>query len=753
MENYYLFIVIVLFALAISDLIVGVSNDAVNFLNSAIGSKVASFKVILVIAALGVLVGATFSSGMMEVARKGIFHPQYFNFHEIMIIFLAVMLTDIILLDLFNTFGMPTSTTVSIVFELLGSALAISTIKIATEVDAYSISEYINTSKALAIISAILFSVVIAFLAGVIIQFLVRLVFSFNYVKKLNYLGSIFGGLAITSITYFMLIKGLKGSVFAENIVFGELLKDFVKHQAFYIILVSFGGWTVILQLLRMLFKVNILKVVVFVGTFALAMAFAGNDLVNFIGVPLAGYESFTQFIGQTGKFLAPEDFMMAGLSAKVQTPIFFLVAAGLIMVLTLAISKKARSVVQTSVDLSRQDEGDEKFGASPVARGIISQSVKFAAFLQSILPPAFNRFLSKQFDQTESLKRNKKLGKEAPAFDMLRASVNLIVAAIVIAYATSYELPLSTTYVTFMVAMGTSLSDKAWGRESAVFRITGVLMVILGWFFTALVALTISFGVAYLLYYTGIFGIIIMLSILGVIVWRSSVAHKRKSKEKENDDIIVENVATIGVIESCEKEIVEYLTDFEYLFKGVLNSLFVADARQLRIYNKEINKLFKKAKKRKKSMHKPIHKIQDDLPEAGLYYVETLDYLREMAYAEVFASELMLEHLENQHQNISFQQIEELRKIKEDLSELILTIRQIVAERDYEKTDYAIKLSTDLSQLLSDYILRQVIRVKSDEGSNKASTLYFAIVHEIKNFNLHALNLLKSHRDFVNKR
>ncbi|MCD4744752.1 MAG: inorganic phosphate transporter, partial [Bacteroidales bacterium] len=457
MNNIYLILIIVLFALAISDLIVGVSNDAVNFLNSAIGSKVAPFNVIMIIAALGILVGATFSGGMMEIARKGIFHPEHFYFSEIMIIFLAVMITDVILLDTFNTFGMPTSTTVSIVFELLGAAVAVSIIKITNSPDALELSEYINTAKALAIITGILLSVVLAFSIGAIIQYLVRILFSFDYKKNLKYFGAIWGGIAITAITYFILIKGAKGASFMSDDA-----KQLIRENTLTIIGVSFFAWTIILLLLTWVSKINILKLIVLVGTFALAMAFAGNDLVNFIGVPLAGYESFKEFIANPAA--DPNMFPMLKLAGKVKTPTLFLIIAGLIMAVTLWLSRKARTVTETEIGLSRQDVGQERFGSSYFARSIVRNTRSFATRLNFLIPKSITNKIDKQFDQTVYKQKQKALGANAPAFDMVRASVNLVVASILISFATSLKLPLSTTYVTFMVAMGTSLSDRAWG-------------------------------------------------------------------------------------------------------------------------------------------------------------------------------------------------------------------------------------------------------------------------------------------------
>ncbi|MCK5464621.1 MAG: inorganic phosphate transporter, partial [Bacteroidales bacterium] len=482
METFFLLIVIILIVLAVSDLVVGVSNDAVNFLNSAIGSKAAPFIIIMIIAAAGIVFGATFSSGMMEVARKGIFHPDQFFFGEIMIIFLAVMMTDIILLDFFNTFALPTSTTVSIVFELLGAAVAISLIKIhASGSTIADMSLYINTSSALLMITAILLSVVIAFNVGLLIQYLVRVMFSFNFEKNIKYFGALWGGIAITAITFFILIKGAKGSSFLTK----ETVA-WIRDNSLVILGVSFVGWTLLLQLLQLIFRLNILKFIVLIGTFALAMAFAGNDLVNFIGVPLAGLESFRTF--QDSGMADPSGFAMTALAEPVKTPTIFLLIAGSIMVLALWTSKKAKSVSATTIDLSRQDEGYERFESFGMARGIVRASIGFSNFINALTPRAITNFLKSRFnrDQLKDLKKDKGL-----SFDLVRASVNLVVASALISLGTSLKLPLSTTYVTFMVAMGTSLADGAWGRESAVFRVSGVVTVIGGWFFTAFCAFT----------------------------------------------------------------------------------------------------------------------------------------------------------------------------------------------------------------------------------------------------------------------
>jgi phosphate/sulfate permease len=568
MATFYLILIVVLFLLAISDLVVGVSNDAVNFLNSAVGAKAAHFKTIIFVAALGVLIGCTFSSGMMEVARKGIFHPEFFYFSEIIMIFLAVMVTDVILLDTFNTFGMPTSTTVSIVFELLGAAVAISTVKIFTDPNALHLYEYINSAKALAIISGILMSVVIAFSCGVLIQYLSRLLFSFDYKKRMRNFGAIWAGLGITAITYFMLIKGVKGASFMSS----DMI-DAVKENTMEILSASFVGWTIILYALNNLLKVDILKVLVLVGTFALAMAFAGNDLVNFIGVPLAGFNSYQLYI-ESGS--AANEFLMDGLAGKVPTPTLLLLVAGIIMVITLYTSKKARSVVKTSLDLGRQDEGYERFSSFLLSRTIVRNFASVANLINDRLPDGLKKSVTRQFDQTAFHKQQVALGEEAPAFDMIRASVTLVVASILIAIGTSLKLPLSTTYVTFMVFMGTSLADGAWGRESAVYRVSGVLSVVGGWFFTALAAFLVAFAIAMVFHFGGMIAIAIMLVVSAFVMYRSHRYHgERMAEQIEYERKFREGALTQDTIlelsaQHLHKYLTQYQAQIDLSFKGL---------------------------------------------------------------------------------------------------------------------------------------------------------------------------------------
>lgn len=533
METFYLFLVIFLFVLAVFDLSVGVSNDAVNFLNSAIGSRAASFKVIMVIAAIGIFVGASLSNGMMDIARHGIYQPQHFFFSEIMCILLAVMLTDVVLLDIFNSLGMPTSTTVSLVFELLGGTVAIALVKIAHSDGALQFGDLLNTDKAFTVILAIFLSVAIAFFFGTVVQYISRLIFTFNYKKHTKYFIALFGGLAATSILYFMLIKGLKESSFMT----GEL-KDVVYSNTDTIVWGAFIGFTVLMQILHWL-KVNVFKVVVLMGTFALALAFAGNDLVNFIGVPLAGYSSYIDLMAQGGT-TTTDTFLMTSLLEPAQTPWYFLVGSGLVMVIALATSKKAQSVIKTSLDLSRQTEGNESFGTSPVARVLVRTCNNTASTLLSVVPPRVKDWIDSRFNNDEIILENK------ASFDLVRASVNVVLSGLLIAVGTSLKLPLSTTYVAFMVAMGSSLADRAWGRESAVYRITGVLSVIGGWFITAGAAFTICFLVALLIHFGGIAAMVAMVGVAVYMLVRNQIAYKKRLKKEALKEEVNTTVAKL---------------------------------------------------------------------------------------------------------------------------------------------------------------------------------------------------------------
>lgn len=523
MDILFLFIVVFLFLLAIFDLSVGVSNDAVNFLNSALGTKAAKFRTIIIIASIGVFLGAAMSNGMMDVARHGIFRPEHFSFYDLTCIFMAVMVTDIILLDIFNTLGMPTSTTVSMVFELLGATFVVALIKIASGTD-LSFAELLNTEKALSVILGIFLSVAIAFVFGTIVQFLSRMIFTFEYKSRLRWKIGIFGGLCATAIVYFLLIKGAKDLTFMTPDV-----KAWIKENTLAIVGCCFVGFTLLMQLLHIL-KVNVLKVIVLMGTFALAMAFAGNDLVNFIGVPLTGLASYQDYMANGSGDAA--SFLMGALNGPSNTPLYFLIGAGAIMVVSLATSKKARNVSKTEIGLGSQQGGDEMFGSSRIARRLVRWTLSFIAWVRKVTPPRIRRWFGRRFD-TDSM-----ILEQGAAFDLIRGSINLVLAGALIALGTSMKLPLSTTFVTFMVAMGTSLADRAWGRESAVFRITGVISVIGGWFLTAGAAFIGAGIIVLAMHFGGHWAMFALAALTIYVIIRSNRRFRKRKQEEEGDTL-----------------------------------------------------------------------------------------------------------------------------------------------------------------------------------------------------------------------
>jgi phosphate/sulfate permease len=742
MDQIYLFIIIFLFILAISDLMVGVSNDAVNFLNSAIGAKAAPFRIIMLVAIVGIITGTTFSSGMMEIARSGIFFPDRFHFHEIMIIFLAVMITDVLLLDTFSSFGLPTSTTVSIIFELLGASVIVAIIKIAGSPDTMQdIGHYINAGKSLAIISGILLSVVIAFTVGTLVQFISRLIFTFNFEPKLRYLGGIWGGFAVTAITYFMVIKGAKGASFMSSD-----LVNYIESNAMFILTASFIGWSVLFQLLILLFRMNVMRVVVLVGTFALAMAFAGNDLVNFIGVPLAGYESFKIFINDPAS--DPNQFLMGSLLKPIKTPTYLLLLAGGVMSLTLIYSRKARTVVNTSVDLSRQDEGNERFGSTALSRNIVRLTMSIGDGVSRLLPASVNRFVERRMSHDANGS-----DKAGVSFDMVRASVNLVVASILIAIGTSLKLPLSTTYVTFMVAMGTSFADGAWGRESAVYRITGVLSVIGGWFITALVAFSASLVVALIMLKGGIISMFGMIGLAIFILFRTHVAYRKREEAKaielqQEDQAIA--IDDISILQKCSTSVVNNLAIVAKLYPAMMKALFDEDRKKLKQIQTDTAELNAKTKKLKDNIHKTVDKLREDSVETGHYYVQALDYLREIAHCMNYISEPCYNHVNNNHKGLLASQRNETNKVSTEISKLINLSIEIINEQSFVRLEEALKIQANLLELIDQSRKNQVKRIKTSETGTKNSLLYLNLLSESKNLVLFIVNLLKSHRDFV---
>jgi len=733
MESYYLLIVIVLFILAISDLIVGVSNDAVNFLNSAIGSKAAPFIVILSIAAVGVLVGAIFSNGMMEVARKGIFNPQHFAFSEIMIVFLAVMMTDILLLDFFNTVGLPTSTTVSIVFELLGSSVAIALYKI-TKSDAVhdSMSTFINTDSAMLIIAGIFISVVVAFSVGLIIMAIVRFAFSFNVMKSYKYWGGIWGGFAITAILYFLLIKGAKGS----SLISPETL-SFMKENTLKILLFSFIGWTIILQFFVSFTKLNILKFTVLIGTFALAMAFAGNDLVNFIGVPLAGYESFKEFVGSGA---APDDLLMGELTKKVNTPIYFLIGAGLIMVLTLRFSKKAKSVTATTIDLSRQDEGSERFASSGLARFLVRSAYSFNNGLAKIAPKKIKNFARSRFDTSRTPQEDK---DNKLAFDLVRASVNLVVASILIALGTSLKLPLSTTYVTFMVAMGTSLADGAWGRESAVYRITGVLTVVGGWFFTAFIAFCASFLIATVIYFGKLPVVLILIVLTIFFLIRSQTMHKKKLAKEEKNTLAKLN-ASHEILENCDTEVKSAIIQVSKLVFLTYDAFSKEKHKELKSIKKQAKKLNKEIREIKESIPDTLKKFEESEIESGHIYVQVIDYLKETSNALNHIIQPAFTHIDNNHP-LDHEQNKVLKTFNEDVNEFFNYTISLLQNRNSDNMNEFLEKKDALVNDINGIIRSRIKILKKTQKGAKVSMTYIEMLTETKNLVLNVVQLVKA--------
>ena len=740
METYYLIAVVILILLAMSDLVVGVANDAVNFLNSSIGSKVAPRHWILLVASAGVLVGSFFSSGMMEVARKGVFYPQNFYMSEIMVIFLAVMLTDVIVLDFFNTFGLPTSTTVSLVFELLGSAVAVSIFKIMVNDESLSnLGNYINSGKALAIISGILISVVVAFIVGTIVQYFARFLFTFNYKKSINYVGSIWGGIALTAITYFIVMKGVQGAS-----IINESVLTYIKEHTFLILFYSFLIWAVIFQILISVFKLNILRFVVLMGTFALALSFAGNDLVNFIGVSMAGLKSFQIHLANPG--VAPDQLLMTDLAGPVTTNFLYLFIAGLIMVVTLWTSRKARTVTETEVGLARQDAGVERFGSTQFSRTLVRAMRSLSNNTGGIMPKSIRNFIDNRFDTSKAPKY--KNPNDAPAFDLIRASVNLVVSSILISSATSLKLPLSTTYVTFMVAMGTSLSDKAWGRESAVYRITGVLTVISGWFFTAFVTFTMAFIIAAALFYGKTPALIIIVAIAVGLLIKSHLLHKKKVEAAKVED---ETLATDdSIVKKCTKEVTKSLKDVLKTFTKTVEGLTNEDRKTLKQVNKDVEELNAEAKKLKYNVYTVLKKLEADSIETGHYYIQVIDYLREIAHSLTFVVSPSLQHIENQHKGLTKAQAAELKQISDDISVFFDDIMKMIKENDYTSVPDAIKKQQDILEIVNDARKKQVKRIKQSETGTRNSVLYLGLLNEIKNIMLHTVNLMKAQRDFI---
>ena len=748
METFYLFLIIFLFVLAVFDLSVGVSNDAVNFMNSAIGSKAASFKVIMVIAAIGIFVGASLSNGMMDIVRHGISQPQHFYFSEIMCILLAVMLTDVVLLDIFNSLGMPTSTTVSLVFELLGGTVAISLIKIANSNGALQLGDLLNTDKAFTVILAIFLSVAIAFFFGAIVQYISRLIFTFNYKKHMNYFIGLFGGLAATSILYFMLIKGLKESSFME----GDL-KTMIYSNTDTIVWGALIFFTLLMQVLHWL-KVNVFKVVILLGTFALALAFAGNDLVNFIGVPLAGYSSYMDLMAQGGT-TTTDTFLMESLLEPAKTPWYFLVGSGLVMVIALATSKKAQAVIKTSVDLARQSDGNENFGTSPVARVLVRTCNNASNTILSVVPLRVKDWIDSRFNNNEIILEDK------ASFDLVRASVNVVLSGLLIALGTSLKLPLSTTYVAFMVAMGSSLADRAWGRESAVYRITGVLSVIGGWFITAGAAFTICFLVALLIHVGGIAAMAAMVGLAIYMLIRNQILYKKKMKKEAMQEEVDSTISKLRETkdkrealslfrEHSRDELCDVLNFASDTFNRSVHGFMDENLRELRKVMSAIEEKKSYLKQVKRVGTLGVTQLEHDIAiDKGLYYYQGNDFASEIVFSIRRLTEPGKEHVDNHFSPLCEVQKEDFGKMTDEIVSFLNRSSVMIESNDYHRMDDLIAESVDLTAKLTLLKKEELKRIQGQSGSTKVSMVYLNMVQEAQNVVSFTANLLKVSRKF----
>lgn len=739
MDNIYLLMLIAIVVLAVADIIVGVSNDAINFLNSAIGSKAISIRTIMIVASLGIFIGAVFSSGMMEVARKGIFVPAQFQFGEIMLIFMAVMITDILLLDFFNTLGMPTSTTVSIVFNLLGAAVVMSLIKIShSETETLAdLGTYINTAKALEIISGILLSVVIAFSVGALVQWISRILFTFNYERRIKSFGILFGGVALTAITYFIFLKGLKGTPYYKD------LKGILVGNEIYVILISFAFWVLFSFIFEKLTKKTVLLVVIAIGTFGLALAFSGNDLVNFIGVPMAAYHSYEAWVAGG----MDTTMSMAVLDKKVPAEPVLLFIAGTIMVLTLWFSKKAKTVAETEISLSRQGETHEKFEPNRISRFIVKGTSRLSNSISAILPSSVGDKINKSFEKP-NYTMTKSQSIEAPAFDMIRASVNLMVAGVLIAIATSMKLPLSTTYVTFMVAMGTSLADKAWGRESAVYRVAGVLNVIGGWFGTALGAFIAAGTVVFLISFNPRVIIPILLLLTVILLYRNYKAHNNKASKTNDEDSLseAESSSVQGVIHESAKNISKVVKRTNRIYTNSVAGLAKQELPLLKKSKNQVVKLSDEIDDLRDNITYFIKNLDASSLEASGFYINILGHLQDMSQSLEYISKISYKHINNNHKNLKSSQIDDLREIDDKLEALFTDTEKAFKSGSFEEIGAILNDKKVVYDLVNEKIEKQIGRTRTEESSPKNTTLYFGLLIETKDLLDATMNLLEEY-------
>ena len=736
MSEIYTVIVGILGILAVSGLFVGVTNDAVNFLNSAIGSKAASMKIILTVASVGIIIGVVTSSGMMEVARSGMFNPGLFTFHEVMMLYLGVMFANVILLDLYNSWGLPTSTTVSLIFCLLGAAIAVSIYKISNDPEqgVSSLGHYINTSRAMGIVSAILLSVVIAFTCGTLVMYVSRMIFSFRYTALFRRYGSLWCGASLTAIVYFAVFKGLK-SILADH-AFIQLIDNHLP-SAIAIC------WVVCSLLLFFIqrFKVNILRITILSGTFALALAFAGNDLVNFIGVPLAGYDAW-RIAGEAGS----ETMVMGALEAPARANFLLLGVSGLIMVLTLFFSKKSQHLTETELSLASQHEGDERFGSTLISRSLVRATLVMNTMWTGLIPARVQKAIDRRFEPLPAEERS-----SAP-YDMVRAVVNLTAASILIAIATSYKLPLSTTYVVFMVAMGSSLADRSWGRESAVYRITGVMAVISGWFITALGGFLIALAVTALLLWGGWIAVAALTALCAWLLVRSHLKTPGLKEEAEKALLPLETAETPDeVLCACIGEVCTTMQEVTRIYNRTLVAVFKENRKVLKEMVRDSNRLFEEARIRKYNVMPTLRRLQRCDIDTGHFYVQVTDYLSEVTKALIHITRPAFEHIDNNHEGMSKEQIVDLMRVNDQVEAIFDKINDMLATKDFSDLDLVLEMRDKLFDTIVEAIKSQLRRINDvPSGSTRAGVLYLTILNETKTMMLQSRNLLKSQQYFL---
>lgn len=746
METIYLAIVVFLLCLAVFDLFVGVSNDAVNFLNSAVGAKVAKFRTVLIVASAGVAIGAVMSSGMMDVARHGIMQPANFSFYDVMTIFLAVMVTDVIVLDMFNTLGMPTSTTVSLVFELLGGTFVLAAIKIAAD-PTLGFTDLLNTDKALSVIVAIFVSVAIAFFFGMIVQWLSRIVFTFNYKKHSRYSIALFGGIAFTALSYFIFLKGLGKSRFIA-----EDVRTWIDSNISLLLLYTFIGSTIMMQVLHML-RVNVFKFIVLMGTFALAMAFAGNDLVNFIGVPLAGMDSFRDYMANSNG-IGARDFMMTSLMESAQTPSIYLLAAGVVMIVAMATSKKARNVIKTSVDLSRQDEGDEMFGSSRAARSIVRVTQDGNGWVMQYMPKSISRWIDSRFNKQEAELN------DGAAFDVVRAAINLVLASMLITIGTNYKLPLSTTYVTFMVAMGSSLADRAWSRESAVFRVTGVISVIGGWFITAAVAFGACALVCLIMFYGGILAKILFMVLVVALLIKSNRKYASKEKEGEKEDVFRLMMRTRDpeiVLDLLMKHVSRtqsFMTRFTIdEFNNIIDGLENERTRTLRKVSNELSKEKDMLKKFRRQELLALKRVPTEIAiERNTWFHLGINSSEQYIYCLRRILEPIKEHVDNNFNPIPQVYINEFRPLRATINDLMQQTETQISTCRFEHYRDTLALADKCKDELSIVRKRHIDRITEMKDNNllQVSLVYLNLLQESQQLLSNMRHQLRAAKKFM---